>query len=274
VRLSDVAVTGGAGLPRLQVEEIRATVPLTALLGRGQPPLRHLEARGVQILWPAAPPPTAAGGEKAPAAGQPAGTPPAAGAKGADSDAPPRSGKGAPVAAPSPASVPAGLLRRAIRLLADDARIQLRDVEVRGAGLADAPPLIRGLAIELRRLGPGKFHLQAATAPGAEPALSVDLGVEPDLLRAVGRLEFSGLPLRLWAALAPGLPLDPDSEGWLDGKLTLTEAGAGAVGVAGSLSLSEATVRSAALASLPVHGVGIELAGLEAQRGFPYNSIR
>ncbi len=283
VRLTGVAVDGGAGLPRVQVQEIRAAIPLRALLGRGEPPLRRLEAQGVEILLADRPAPAGApppgplqAGTSGPAAGPSASTEeqaagaasPSAGAPEAGASAAPRTAGEAPggdaAAAGGARSLPprpAGLLRRAVRLLASDASIHLRDVGVRDVTDPASASLIGGLRLDLTRTGPGRFHLDAATPGGAEPFLSASLDVEPDLQWAVGRLEFRRLPVRLAAALAPGLPLDRDAPGWLDGRVDLVEAGPEALAMSGRLSLSDVTVRSAALASRPVRDVGIDLAG-------------
>ncbi len=159
----------------------------------------------------------------------------------------------------------AALITRARSLLgprlAEGAVLELSDLSVRVESGGEPRIVLRDLSAEVRALPEGRFHLGGSGRPGRGGRLGWRLTVDPDMLRAEGRIDFQRLPFALVAPFLPALPWHRPEDARLSGELSIEGRGATRVHLDGEIAVDELALSSPRIAPQPVRRLALGLTG-------------
>ena len=145
--------------------------------------------------------------------------------------------------------------------LAADAILEVEELSVTAATARGPRMVLRDLEAEVRALEGGRFQLSGSGRPGRGGRMGWRLTVDPDELRAEGRLDFQRLPFVLVAPFLPDLPWHRPEDARLSGELSIEGRGASQVHLDGELSVDELALSSPRIAPQPVRRISLGLAG-------------
>ncbi len=145
--------------------------------------------------------------------------------------------------------------------LAPGALLQVGALSVRAGREDGARTVLRDLGAEVHAIANGRLELTGSGRPGRGGRLGWELTVDPDALRAEGRLEFQRLPFVLLVPLLPPLPFHRPEEARLSGALSIEGRGATRIHMTGDVSVDDLAFSSPRIAPHPVRGLAFGVAG-------------
>lgn len=162
--------------------------------------------------------------------------------------------------------VPAKVALPFLRLLGEDALVEVESARVELAENGRIEPLLSQAEIRVAMEGDGRVASQGSGTAigGGHIAWDFQLGADPFELS--GDLDVETLPLRLLASAVPQVPWHEPDRGHINARLRLRTTGVGLVSWDGEFSLTDAAVFSARIAPEPVTGVRVALQGKGALR--------
>jgi hypothetical protein len=169
--------------------------------------------------------------------------------------APPPAG----VTTPSRTSLVAGSAPRLLARLADDATFSLGNATVYDR--AEAPPLMQKLRASLKVQADRVLLFSGAGAAQTGGAISWDLVVRPEQLRADGEVVLRALPLNLLAPVLPRIPWYRPEDARVNASLQIKTAPEQGISFSGEGSMRDVAIESARIAPAPVRGIDIALHG-------------
>lgn len=138
---------------------------------------------------------------------------------------------------------------------------QLERLSVTSTSAEGSHTVLRELDAEIRALDEGRFRLTGAGRPGRGGRLGWRLTVNPDALRAEGRIDFQRLPFVLVTPFLPKLPWHDPEDARLSGELSIEGRGTAGVHLDGQVEVADLALASPRVASRPVRRIGIRVAG-------------
>lgn len=174
-------------------------------------------------------------------------------------------GVGQDLAAAPDGSSGGALITRARALLgprlAEGAVLEISELSVRAQAESGERTVLRDLDAEVRALSGGRFALSGSGRPGRGGRLGWRLTVNPDELRAEGRLDFQRLPFALVTPLLPSLPWHNPEDARLSGELSIEGRSATRVHLDGEVAVDDLALSSPRIAPQPVRRLAFALAG-------------
>jgi hypothetical protein len=159
----------------------------------------------------------------------------------------------------APTTLAAGPVARVLARLADDASFSLDNATVYDR--PEAPPLLQKLRASLKVQADHVLLFSGAGAAQTGGAVSWDLVVRPEQLRADGEVALRALPLNLLAPVLPRIPWYRPEDARVDASLQIKTAPEQGVSFSGEGSLRGGAIESERIAPTPVRGIDIALRG-------------
>jgi hypothetical protein len=143
--------------------------------------------------------------------------------------------------------------------LTDDAQLTLAAASV-DTGPA-AAPILQGLHASMAMQRGHALSFAGSGKAQGQGALSWDLVLRPEEMRADGQVELRALSLGLLAPFLPAVPWYEPAQGRVDAELVIKTDSAGAVAFSGDVSLHGAGLSSPRIAADPVKNIDVSLRG-------------
>lgn len=145
--------------------------------------------------------------------------------------------------------------------LRQGAVLEVQDLAVRAHTGGEDRLVLRDLEAEVRALPESRFELSGSGRPGRGGRLGWRLVVDPDELRAEGRIDFQRLPFVLVVPFLPPLPWHAPEDARVSGELSIEGRGATRVHLEGEVTVDDLALSSPRIAPEPVRRIGFQLSG-------------
>jgi hypothetical protein len=180
-----------------------------------------------------------------------------------------------PTPKPSVAAVPKDKHATLLALLAKfspGATLELKRAHIEQVSGATRVSILNDVACQLRVQPDGALRVTGKGSAEAGGRLDVDMRIWPADLRADGRVVLSALPLTLLVPVLPSVPWYEPEKSRIDAELLIKAESPARVALEGHAELRSVNLYSERLASVPVRGISMGIAGrghwLPLQRRF------
>jgi hypothetical protein len=145
--------------------------------------------------------------------------------------------------------------------LAPDAELSLHRARIEQVVGKSSVPILNDVSCDLHVLPDGAVRVTGKGAASAGGRLDVDMRVWPADLRADGRIALAALPLTLLVPVLPSVPWYEPEKSRIDASLTIKAESPARVAIEGRAELKNGSLSSERLATGPVEGIEVSLAG-------------
>jgi hypothetical protein len=145
--------------------------------------------------------------------------------------------------------------------LTESAVLQVAELSVVATAAGRSETVLRELEADVRLLPQGRLQLNGSGRPGRGGRLGWRLTVDPDQLRAEGRVDLQRLPFVLVTPFLPALPWHRPEDARVSGELSVEGRGNSRVHLDGSVTIDELALASPRIAVRPVQHIAIAMNG-------------